>query len=221
MSSFEWMELQTLASDIAVARSRLADARAGRDDRLVRVLELEISAAEARRSDLVAHITTHMAGDGDRLIGEGLAAGLGLPSIGAIQSADLPDSPIAELPEERVADEDAAPPEMTAAAVPADTVVAAPAAEVDSNEGEPIVWDQLTPQDLDRARDEIMMRREEMLARHAEELRGLNADRTQLEELEHAVAAFMRKFSGMAVGDASSSVVALDEERELRLQNRA
>ena len=55
MSSFEWMELQTLTSDITAARSRLAAARSRKDHRVIRVLEEEIAAAEARRARLLAH----------------------------------------------------------------------------------------------------------------------------------------------------------------------
>src|SRR5260370_6030906 len=62
MGSFEWMELQTLARDIDTSRSRLATARSNKDHRLARVLEAEITAAEARRDRLLAHITTHLAG---------------------------------------------------------------------------------------------------------------------------------------------------------------
>src|SRR5260370_37717959 len=63
MGSFEWMELQTLTSDINPSRSRLAQARSSKDHRLIRLLEAEIAAAEARRDRLLAHITTHLADD--------------------------------------------------------------------------------------------------------------------------------------------------------------
>jgi hypothetical protein len=62
MSSFEWMELQTLTSDIAASRSRLAAARSAKDNRLARVLEQEITAAERRRDGLLANITDQVAG---------------------------------------------------------------------------------------------------------------------------------------------------------------
>jgi hypothetical protein len=57
------------------------------------------------------------------------------------------------------------------------------------------VWDQLTPSDLDRAKTELDTRRVEMLARHAEELKGLEVDQTQLEALEQAITAFLHKFN--------------------------
>ena len=75
------------------------------------------------------------------------------------------------------------------------------------------MWNQLTPSDLDRAKTELGERRAEMLARHAEELKGLDADQSQLETLEQAIASFLQKFNS-----PESAVVKLDEERELRQQ---
>ena len=57
------------------------------------------------------------------------------------------------------------------------------------------VWDQLTPVDIERAKSELDARRDEMLARHAEELQSLDADQTQLEALEQAIGAFLQKFN--------------------------
>src|SRR5258708_13585945 len=62
MNSFEWMELQTLTSEIAASRSRLVAARSGKDHRLARVLVGEITAAEQHRAQLLADITTDLAG---------------------------------------------------------------------------------------------------------------------------------------------------------------
>ncbi len=61
MSSFEWMELQTLTSDIDTARTRLQEARKRRDAGRIRALEDEITQAEKRRLQLVAHISTSIA----------------------------------------------------------------------------------------------------------------------------------------------------------------
>src|SRR5580700_4929375 len=60
MSSYEWMELQTLTAEIAASRARLVHARSTRDVGRVRALEEEISAAETRRDRLLAHITTNL-----------------------------------------------------------------------------------------------------------------------------------------------------------------
>ena len=77
------------------------------------------------------------------------------------------------------------------------------------------MWDQLTPNDIERAKNELGERRSETLARHAEELKELDADQSQLETLEQAIASFLRKFN---LSSPESAVVKLDEERELRQQ---
>src|SRR5438105_15950227 len=60
MSSFEWMELQTLTNDIELARSRLVEARKSGDRGRVTALEEEIGRAENRRLQLLAHISTNI-----------------------------------------------------------------------------------------------------------------------------------------------------------------
>src|SRR5512135_540731 len=61
MGSYEWMELQTLTSEIAASRSRLVAARSKRDHGRARALEEEIAAAELRRDRLLAYISTNLA----------------------------------------------------------------------------------------------------------------------------------------------------------------
>jgi hypothetical protein len=68
------------------------------------------------------------------------------------------------------------------------------------------VWDQLTPGDLERAKNELVTRRAETLARHAEELRGLEAEQNQLETLEQAIEMFLQKMKG------ASTVVELRQQ---------
>ena len=84
------------------------------------------------------------------------------------------------------------------------------------------MWDQLTPGDIENAKNELAGRRAEMLARHAEELKSLDGDQAQLDTLVEAIELFARKFKLPAQTDApNAAVVALEEERELRLQGRA
>jgi hypothetical protein len=65
--------------------------------------------------------------------------------------------------------------------------------KADSIEGGTIVWDQLTPGDIERVKNELGTRRAEMLARHAEELKGLDTEQSQIETLEQAIEMFLRK----------------------------
>ena len=74
-----------------------------------------------------------------------------------------------------------------------------------------IVWDQLTPADVERAKHDIDLRRVEMLERHAAELKGLEADRAEVDAVEQAIGAFIRKF-----GLPSAEVVPLNPERNSR-----
>ena len=207
MDSFEWMELQTLISDITASRTRLATARSSEDHRRARVLEAEIDAAENRRAQLLVHITTHLAGAPDGAAHPAATQGADLTrAVGPIEET-LPDEAERErqsldLVEEIVGDGAASP-------------AAAPRA--DSAEGGIVVWDQLTPSDIERATNELGVRRAAMLARHAEDLNRLDADQTQIETLEQAIDAFVRKLN---LSSAEPAVVELWDQRAGRLQGR-
>jgi hypothetical protein len=62
-----------------------------------------------------------------------------------------------------------------------------------------MMWERLIPEDLERARHEVERQRIDTLARHAEELQSLEAEGTELDSLEQAIEAFMRKFGPNAV----------------------
>ncbi len=289
MGSFEWVELETLTSDIETARAHLAEARRRNNQGAVERLEVEITRAEKRRSDLLAQISTSVAsaaeptppptarkGGGARQASAPVAEALqdeanGAPpsgeTAGAPEPAPLPeakDSAIsdqasaaaaealqgeadgAQAPGQTAGAPEPAPPpkgkdgansrQASAAAEEAlqgeengeqplpgriDRIVASGAAspaaalEADGAGGGNIMWDQLTPNDIERAKSALDKRRVEMLARHAEELKGLDADQSQLETLEQAIASFLQKFNPSS---PESAVVKLDQERELRQQ---
>src|ERR1051325_5798669 len=130
MSSFEWMELQTLTADIAASRARLVAARSGKDHRLARTLEQEITAAEDRRNRLLAHITNHVAtGDEQK----------------PPPRPELADSPAGpdETPQTASGDAEARPSSKAAARMVADAAASpASAPEVESTKGGSVVWDQ-------------------------------------------------------------------------------
>jgi hypothetical protein len=216
MSSYEWMELQTLTSEIAASRARLVAARSAKDNRLARVLEQEVGEAERRRDLLLANITDQVASPAEaaRASESDVAdppVTLETPVTLEPTETVLPDNDGAERPE-----------------TPADPVVAeraasrSPAPRAESTEGGIAVWDQLTPGDIENAKNELASRREEILARQAEELKALDADQTQLDTLAEAIELFARKFKPAAQAEGpNAAVVALEEERELRLQGRA
>lgn len=205
MGSFEWMELQTLNGEIADARSRLVAARSSRNPRVARGLEGEIIAAEARRTRLLAHLTTHLAANPEPALDPTMAEGATpQPSLAAAEES-LPDDTGAEEQSRAVADLNLA----DSAAAPA------PAPQPDSVKGGLIVWEKLTPGDIARATDELGARRAETLARHAEELKGLEADRSEIESLEQAIDEFVRRFPPSA---REPDIAMLGQEGDLRLQ---
>jgi len=269
MGTYDWMELQTLTTDIAAARSRLSAARRTRDVGRIRALEEEISGAEARRERLLAHITTNLvsapeaprAGVAEPPAATGEAepppaAAEAAPPSAAAEAApvDPVPEPAAEPPPEPAVAEEApaepepapepeptpelvaessdpppaavvaeepppepakAEPPARAAPEPAVAVTAAPrgaARRAATVEGVTNVWDQLKPGDIDRVKRDLDTKRAEMLARHAEELKSLEADHAQLDTLEQAIALFMQKFAA----PAGAGVVRLETEREAR-----
>jgi hypothetical protein len=203
MDTFEWMELQTLTGEITTARSRLAVARSERDYNLVRILEDEIAAAEQRRAHFVSHLTTHLAANPE--------GGPPAEAVGGSASSPLQAAAEEPLLLDRVDAVNERPEPVHR--IGAEGVSVALRAQQDRG-----AWDQLARCDLDRARSEIGRQRAEMRARHAQELRALDADQSELETLERAIAAFAQKFN---LSSGSGAVVKLDEEREVRLQGRA
>jgi hypothetical protein len=244
MSSFEWVELETLTSDIEAARSRLAEARKRNNQGAVGRLEVEITRAEKRRSDLLAHISTSVASEPDppprarETAGSRQAAAAAEALQEEADAAQPPGDTAGDpepdpLPEAKDGANSSQASASAAEALPGeadgeqplpdrvDRIVAGGAASTaaalraDGIGGGSIMWDQLKPSDIERAKSELGDRRAEMLARHAEELKGLDVDQNQLETLERAIASFLQKFNASS---PDSAVVKLDEERELRQQ---
>jgi hypothetical protein len=61
MGSFEWMEVETLSTEITALESRLAAAKSRHNYGLVKVVKEQIAAAQQRRARYLAHITTSLA----------------------------------------------------------------------------------------------------------------------------------------------------------------
>ena len=71
------------------------------------------------------------------------------------------------------------------------------------------MWDKLTAADIERVKRGLATRRAETLARHAEELRALQAEQNEIDAFEQAVATFAQKFNLTR----SAEVLVLDTER--------
>ena len=231
MGSYEWMELQTLTAEIDVSRSRLGAARSKRDHGRARALQEEIAAAEARRDRLLAYISTNLASvpesarppagmEGAKLR-EALASAAAIVEIPSDDAAaeaqpgatenEADAAPAAEPPGAEANDKPQSA-EPTGAVIAAGATSATVAAKADGAEAGSRGWIQLTPGDIARVKHDIGVRRAEMAARHAEELKRLEADQAELDTLAQAIAAFAKKF-------ANPAVVSLDKQRELRQQS--
>jgi len=73
------------------------------------------------------------------------------------------------------------------------------------------MWEQLTPADIERAKHRLANQRIEALTRHAEELKALDTERAEMEDLERAVAAFASKHLTAAASTASPIVTVAGE----------
>jgi len=76
------------------------------------------------------------------------------------------------------------------------------------------MWDQLTRADIERVKQRLAAQRDEMLRRHTEELRGLDAEEAELETLEQLLLAFTKKHLGHLMSESAS-----DPEQALTVHN--
>lgn len=204
MGMADWTELENLSGEIADSQSRLAAARATQNHGLVKLLERQISEAEKWRDRLVQQITSRLTVPGTVARGDRAPAPPD-PQLEAASEAATPQ-PLGELPVAELAATE------IAVAVAEPVASAAPGAPVpDRLEGVASVWEQLSRTDLDRVKRELGMRRAEMLTRHAEELRALDAEQGEIAAFEQAIEAFARKFNV-----TGGEVVVPFEERKAR-----
>jgi hypothetical protein len=181
MGSSDWFELETLNGKITDSQTRLAVARETRNHGLVKLLQREIAEAENLRSRLLGHITTQL-GSADPVRDAAQAAPWEVHAHKAeeVQPEEAEGEQKTTEPVALVADTDAVSPE--------------PAPCADAIEREAVVWSQLSRADIERLKRELGSRRAEILSRHAQELKDLEADQAEIDAFEQAIAAFARKF---------------------------
>ena len=56
------------------------------------------------------------------------------------------------------------------------------------------MWDSITSSDIEQAKHNLNLRRAETVSRHAEEIKLLDADQSELDQLVHAIEAFTSKY---------------------------
>ena len=205
MGSSAWMELETLSNEIADSQGRLEAAKSVGSDGLVQVLEQEIAQLEERRTRILANIATSVIGSADS--GQQPAAADAVEQRETNAAVENADEENAET-EQRSAVV-ARPKLASGFATPAR------ASRSDQTEGATNVWNQLSKADFERAKQDLDLRRAEVLARHAEELRSLDTDQAEIDTLEQAIDAFARKFN---LQPAGGEVVRLEPGRESRRQ---
>ena len=174
MSKFEWMELETLSNEIAHSESRLDAARATKNHGLVKLLQREIAETAERRARVLACITKE---------------------LGVAGSARSHPSPVpVQKIEAEVAQEEQPRGEQVEGLAATFRASPEPTPSPNPTEGVSTVWDKLTRADIERAKQGHVTRRSELLARHAEELKALDAEQSEIDIIERAIGAFASKF---------------------------
>ena len=235
MELSDWTELENLSGEIADSQSRLAAARSTQNHGLVKLLERQITEAEKWRdrllSQITARLTTSPGPAARRLEPAAAAAEQPIPA----EAVALSVEPAAEMASAEMAATDMAPIDMalvdtapvdmapvdmtlpvTAAVAAPDALSPEPAPFAATLEGVVAVWDQLTRADVERVKRELGLRRAELLSRHADELRALDAQQTEIDTLEQTIDAFARRFNIAG----AEVVVPFEGERNPRGQAR-
>jgi hypothetical protein len=194
MSKFEWMELETLSNEIAHSQSRLEAARATQNHGLVKLLQREIAEAAERRARVLAGITK----------------GLGVAGSARSEPRHVPVQNI----EPQQAEGEQQHTKQVEALTATGLASPEPTPSPDTAEGVATVWDKLTRADVERVKRGLASRRSEILARHAGELKALDAEQAEIDVIEQAIDAFASKFK---IG-GSAEVVPFDTERSAHSQ---
>ena len=216
MALSDWTELENLSGEIADSQSRLAAARSTQNHGLVKLLERQIAEAEKWRDRLLSQITARLTtspGPAPRRR-EPAPAAEEQPAPAETVVLSVETAPSETAPTEVAPIETALPVPVAAAVM--DAAPLDPATIAERLEGVVAVWDQLTRADVERVKRELGVRRAELLSRHAEELRALDAQQTEIDTLEQTIDEFARKFN-IAGGEV---VVPFEGDRNARGQVR-
>jgi hypothetical protein len=189
MSKLAWVELETLSTEVTHLQSRIDAARASKNYGTIRLLEREMSEVSERRNRVLADITKEFGG----------VHPVGQPPGDTLAHDAHPDHEHEQ--QQSVSKSDAKDPRDLASAQ----------SQVTSTMGDLSMWDELTTADLERVKRGLATRRSEMLARHAEELKSLEAEQSEIDVIEKAIAAFTQKFKLTT----SAEVIPLEAERAL------
>jgi hypothetical protein len=203
MSKFEWMELETLSSEITHTQNRLDAARATKNLGLVQLLERELAEALTKRAQVLADITKGLGFTGPKakLVNKPVRQPEHVPleqseNRSVRQPERVPAQPMLSTKEVQ--------PQMLSV-----TGSDGPAFGSSIEKGDNSMWEKLTAADLERVKRGLAARRSEMLTRHAEELKALEGEQREIDVIEQAIAAFTQKFKMTSIAE----VIPLEGER--------
>jgi hypothetical protein len=216
MALSDWTELENLSGEIAESQSRLTAARSTQNHGLVKLLERQISEAEKRRDRLLSQITARLTASPGPVGRRRDPAPAQTEPQKPAEAEALIVEPAVEIAAPSVEASVAPLIEAGIEIAPTEITSPEPAPIAETLEGVAAVWDQLTRADVERVKRELGLRRAELLSRHAEELRALDAQQTEIDTLEQTVDAFARKFN-IAGGEV---VVPFEGDRNARGQGR-
>ena len=154
MGSFEWMEVETLSSEITALEARLEAAKSRHNYGLVKVVKEQITAAHQRRARYLAHISTSVA--------EGLDPSRPVETSteakcrkAVIAEPDQPGAELADPVTQEVPEELAEPDQQSAELVEAIATSGVASAGAGAIDGAGELWDRLTPSHIERAKHEL------------------------------------------------------------------
>jgi hypothetical protein len=217
MALSDWTELENLSGEIADSQGRLAAARSTQNHGLVKLLERQITEAEKWRDRLLSQITARLTASPSPAGRRREPAPAQADPQKSAEAEALIVEPAAEAAAPSIEASVAPPVEAAIEITPTEITLPEPAPIAETLEGVAAVWDQLTRADVERVKRELGLRRAELLSRHAEELRALDAQQTEIDTLEQTVDAFARKFN-IAGGEV---VVPFEGDRNARGQGRS
>ncbi|MBV8893323.1 MAG: hypothetical protein JO266_15355 [Acidobacteria bacterium] len=211
MSKFEWMELETISNEIAHAQSRLDAARATKNLGLVQLLEREIADATKRRAQILSDITNglgvkHSAHSKPQLV----VAQQPQEAQAKLQAAVQTHSRQSIEPSQAQhhAQTQSQPPSERGPAAAA-AALDEPVPSADIKQGDDSMWDKVTSADIEGVKRALASRRSELLTRHAEELKVLEAEEAEIDVFEKAIATFTQKFKLTSTAE----IIQLEGER--------
>lgn len=82
------------------------------------------------------------------------------------------------------------------------------------------MWENITSGDIEQAKHSLNLRRAETLSRHAEELKALDTEQSEVDNLASAIEAFMSKYRGSVSSETTTESAAAEPPNSNRIENK-